>query len=182
MDGLFGLPSAERRWYAVKAQPRKEDLAVLHLRRQGFLTFLPYVCDTARRLPRPAVVRKPFFPGYLFVKLSLEVDRWRSVNGTIGVSRLVQFGDRPTSAPRGLVEHLIQLTSEDGELQFDDPLVNGASVRVIGGPFDSFMGILERADANERVTILIEVMARKVSVSVPRSSVMVLSSEPGKPV
>ena len=53
---------------------------------------------------------EPIFPRYLFVVLDLDRDRWRSVNGTFGVARLVMMaGDRPQPAPHGVVEALVAL-------------------------------------------------------------------------
>jgi transcriptional antiterminator RfaH len=165
--------SCDRRWYAVKTQPRKEALAQLHLQRQRFETFLPIISQMVRG-PSGFVSRKSaFFPGYLFTLLDLGVDRWRSINSTAGVSRLVEFGGRPAAAPPGLIDCMRDLASEAGEVGVDNDIAVGSTVRVVGGPFDRLVGILQKSDANERVTVLIELMRRRVSVSVSRSSVVV---------
>jgi transcriptional antiterminator RfaH len=96
------------------------------------------------------------------------------VNGTYGVTGLVSFGDRPAPTPRGLVERLRELTAESGELSFDDELQPGAQVRVVGGPMDRFVGVFQERDAGSRVRILISILSREVSVSVPRSQVMAI--------
>jgi transcriptional antiterminator RfaH len=162
----------ERRWYAVKSHPRKEAFALQHLERQGFGTYLPLVSEIVRLRTRTQTVKKPFFPGYLFVALNLDVDRWRSVNGTLGVTGLVSFGERPAPTPRGLVERLRELTASSGELSFDDELQPGAAVRVVGGPMDRFIGVFQGQDAGSRVRVLLTMLSREVSVSVPRSQVM----------
>jgi transcription antitermination factor NusG len=113
-----------------------------------------------------------FFPGYLFIQLNLAVDRWRSVNGTIGVSNILHVGGRPTPAPTGLVEHLIERTNEFGELAFEDMLRTGRAIRVVGGPFDRLLGTFEALDGPGRVRVLLDMMGRPVSVSLSRGSVM----------
>lgn len=173
MGRLGPAASCERRWYAVKTQPRKEALAQLHLKRQSFETFLPVVSQIVRG-PSGFVSREAaFFPGYLFTRLDLAVDRWRCINSTAGVSRLVEFAGRPAAAPPGLIDCMRDLASEAGDVRVDNDIAVGSPVRVIGGPFDRLVGILQKSDASERVTVLIELMRRQVSVSVPRSSVVV---------
>lgn len=173
MGGLGSTERCGRKWYAVKTQPRKEALAELHLKRQSFETFLP-VASQIVRSPSGFVSRKAaLFPSYLFTRLDLAVDRWRCINSTAGVSRLVEFAGRPAAAPPGLIDCMRDLASEGGDVCIDTDIAVGSAVRVLGGPFDQLVGILQKSDANERVTVLIELMRRQVSVSVSRSSVVV---------
>lgn len=171
MVGYGATETIARRWYAVRAQPRKEAIAALHLRRQGFRTFLPLIDRVVRHPTRTATVAVPFFPSYLFVALSLGHDRWRSVNGTIGVQRLVSFGDQPAPAPEGLIEHLVSNASDAGRVSFDEAFLPGAKVRIVGGPFDGLLGTFLKATDNERVSILMTMLAREVTVKVPKAAV-----------
>ena len=183
MTSVLAGPVPETcRWFVVKTQPRKEALADLHLRRQAFEAYLPLIpASKARprsaaakpstpRAPTPALI--PFFPGYLFVRLNTARDQWRSINGTIGVSKLVQFGDGPTPAPVGLVEQLIARTAGDGVLGFDDPLPPGAEVRIVGGAFDGLIGVMQSQDAFGRVMVLMNVMSRSVPIVLSRHAVV----------
>jgi transcription elongation factor/antiterminator RfaH len=146
-------------------------MAALHLRRQGFRTFLPQIEKVVRHPTRTATTVVPFFPSYLFVSLSLGHDRWRSVNGTIGVQRLVSFGDQPAPAPAGLVEQLVANASSEGLVQFDESFAPGAQVRIVGGPFNGLIGTFLRSNEDERVSILMTMLAREVTVKIPRASV-----------
>jgi transcription elongation factor/antiterminator RfaH len=159
------------RWYVVRSLPRKERTAQEHLYRQGFQTYLPLL-TSASTLAGSAAHQAAFFPGYLFVRLSLARDRWRSVNGTIGVANMLHVGGHPTPAPHGLVEHLIDKTNKFGELGFEDVLQPGRAVRVIGGPFDRLLGTFEGLDGTERALVLLNMMGRPVSVSISRGAVM----------
>lgn len=174
--GVVGSkPGNGRRWYAVRTQPRKEALAQLHLLRQGFETFMPLVSQTVRASSGLASHASPLFPSYLFTRLDLAIDRWRCINSTTGVSRLVEFTGQPAPAPRGLVEFMQEHASKDGEVFFSEEIAVGSQVRVIGGPFDGLIGILQRGDAIARVRVLMDLMERQVSVSVLRSSVVAAS-------
>jgi transcription elongation factor/antiterminator RfaH len=169
--GIRSEEATQRRWYAVRAQPRKEAIASLHLRRQGFTTFLPLIEKVVRHPTRTATTSVPFFPSYLFVALSLGHDRWRSVNGTIGVQRLVSFGDQPAPAPAGLIEQLFANSSDKGLVNFDESFAPGAQVRIVGGPFNGLLGTFLKATDSERVSILMTMLAREVTVKVPKAAV-----------
>ncbi|TCJ39564.1 transcription termination/antitermination protein NusG [Parafrankia sp. BMG5.11] len=159
------------RWFAVQTRAQCEDIALRHLANQRFVTFCPRA-RVRRKIGRHTVDRlDPFFRGYLFTRLDLDRDPWRSINGTVGVSRLVSFGSqaRPAPLPAGLVEQLAQLCDTGGELSFDDGLTAGDAVRVMTGPFADLCGVLEAAGPQERVTVLLDVMARGTRVEMSRS-------------
>jgi transcription elongation factor/antiterminator RfaH len=171
VDGSFGIGSS-RRWYAVRAQPRKEQLAEDQLLRQGFRAFLPKVPKVVRRPTRTETISTPFFPGYLFVRLDLNVDRWRSVNSTFGVLNIVSFGDRPAPAPEGMIEDLVALAADNGEVRFDQTFNKGDEVRVIGGPLNGHVGRFEAVGPQERVYILLRLLSQETRVEVAKSAIM----------
>jgi len=165
------LALAEReRWYVVCALPRQETRAELHLLRQGYRAFLPIMTKTVRHARKLRTVRSPVFPGYLFVALDLQRDRWRSVNGTIGVSSLIMGESAPMPAPRGVVEKLLDCVDESGAARFDLDLQQGEAIRVLVGPFANALGSLDRLDANGRVKVLLEIMGGKVSALLDRAA------------
>jgi len=92
-------------------------LAVEDLQRQGWQPFLPFHLATRRHARKFRAVRAPIFPRYLFVGLDLARDRWRSVNGTVGVQRLVMAGDQPLPVPVGVVETLMQSVDSLGNVK-----------------------------------------------------------------
>lgn len=155
------------RWYAVQVQPRRESLAVFHLSRQGFETFSPLIKRPARRSGRIVSRREALFPGYLFARFDKRQDAWRSINGTIGVSRLVMFGDEPCALPKDFVDTLKASTDDEDCVAFDTALTQGSKVRIVGGVLDNLTGMLVKADSQARVTILLDLLSgpRRVSIS-----------------
>lgn len=160
------------RWYAVQCRPHREVGAAVHLANQDFEVFLPLREKTRRHARKIDNVRVPFFPGYLFVKLDVSRERWRSVNGTFGVVRLVMLGDRPAPAPRGVVEALIEACGPDGLLQRQEELAPGQRIRIVVGPFADFIGELERLTDANRVRVLLDIMGGQIAVTLSRMSVM----------
>lgn len=158
------------RWFLVNAQTAREPLAAQHLSRQGFRPFLPTTWRTIRHARQIRNERTAFFPGYLFVALDLEHDRWRSIDGTIGVVRLIKADGRPSSAPRGLVETLIEATGEDGVLDLvGGVLREGESVRIIRGPFADQLATVQAMSGEDRVRVLLSMMHQSVPVEVLRA-------------
>ena len=158
-----------KRWFVAQTQPGKERLALRHLANQQFTTFCPLRRVAKRSGKRRMTVLSSFFPSYVFVQFDPKNERWRSINGTIGVARLVSFGPEPAAMPKGLVERLRELCSDEGELAFDEPLQAGDRVRIIGGPFDAWCGQLVTEEPRERVTILLELLSGATRVDVARS-------------
>ncbi|GAB5488634.1 MAG: transcription/translation regulatory transformer protein RfaH [Parasphingorhabdus sp.] len=160
----------EYRWYVAHTQSQKEKLALLHLERQGFTSFFPCQNISKRYGKKYRVVSRPFFPNYIFVHLNLARDRWRSINGTIGVRQLVQFGGEgmPAPAPIGFVERLQEMNHENGELDLVDDFSPGDRVRISGGPFAELHGTLLKVDSLERVTILMKFLSGETKVGLER--------------
>lgn len=155
------------RWYLVHARQNSERKAEINLAAQGFKTFLPQFEKTIRHARRLTTVRRPLFARYLFVSLDIARDRWVSINGTIGVSRLVAHEGRPTAVPSGIVETLLA-HSDAGLTRLDHSLAQGQRVRILSGPLADFTATIMRLDERRRVDVLLEVMGSAVSVSVDR--------------
>jgi transcription antitermination factor NusG len=168
---LYALRDAER-WYVVNTQPNREAGACAQLEAQGFRVFLPRILKTVRHARKLKTVKAPAFPGYLFVILDAARDRWRSVNGTFGVIRLVMANDAPMPTPVGVVETLLDTMDETGLCRFDRDLAVGQKVKVTVGPLAETMGRLVRLDANGRVRVLLAIMSGEIAVTMDQSAVV----------
>ncbi len=165
----YKLSSAER-WYAVQTIAKREVKAQFELSRQGFRTFLPALMRTVRHARKTRNARVAAFPGYIFIILDLERDRWRAVNSTIGVSRLVMGNNLPLPAPVGIVETLLDYSDENGICCFDRDLVVGQKVRVISGPLAAALGTWDRLDGNGRGRVLLEILGGQALATIDRGA------------
>jgi transcription antitermination factor NusG len=159
---------AGERWHVVHTLPFAEKRAQAQLENQGFRSFLPKRPKTIRHARKLSTVIAPFFPRYMFVVLDLNRDRWRSVNGTFGVSSLVMSGELPCPVPRGIVESMIALADTDGLLDLRADLKVGAPVRLAAGPFAEQLAVLDRMDDSGRIRVLLDMLGRKVPVFLDR--------------
>src|SRR4029077_3828565 len=127
--------SAEERWYVARTLPQRELQAAQQLANQGFRAFVPRYWKNRKHARKVETISAPLFPRYLFVILDRTRDRWRSVNGTLGVERLLMQGGEPQPVPHGVVESLVDLADADGNVQFRIDLKEGQTIRVTAGPF-----------------------------------------------
>jgi transcriptional antiterminator RfaH len=159
------------RWFAVHSHPHREFRAKHHLENQGYQVFLPQRLKTVRHARRLTNRPAPFFPRYLFIQLDLSQHRWRSVNGTFGVSSLVMQGELPHAVPHGIVEAMLASVDAAGLVCLAEHLAVGDRVRLAAGPFAEKLGILERLDDSGRVRVLLEIMGATVPVQLDRKFV-----------
>lgn len=152
-------------WYLVQTKPNAHALAERNLRRQGIETFLPMQERTERKSSRFVSQSRPLFPGYLFIKVAEGEAPWRSVNGTLGVSRLVSFGATPRPVPEGLVSSLQARCDATGHLRPFSAFAAGDDVEVLQGPFAQFAATVEKIDPEKRVWVLLDLMGQKMRVS-----------------
>ena len=164
------------RWYAVHCQPHREKGAAAHLANQHFEVFLPCREVVRRHARKIETVRRPVFPGYLFIRLDLTRDRWRCINSTFGVVRIVMQNERPAAAPPGVIEALKAECDEGGIFRWQPSLVPGQAVRVVMGPFADFVGQLDQLSDAGRVRVLLDIMGGRTPVFLPRNFVVPANS------
>ena len=158
-----------QRWFLAHTLPKSECKAEMHLRAQGFRTYLPHINKTVRHARQFRNVRAPLFPRYIFLILDLSRDRWLSVRSTVGVSSLFTSEGRPVPVPEGIVEALIE-HSEGNVTSMDVGLTTGQAVRIVSGPFANLVGTLDRLDAAGRTRVLLDIMGKAVPVAIHRAA------------
>lgn len=150
-------------WYVAETAPRKEMVALQNLRRQSFHGVCPRFSKVRRHARRTENVLVPYFPGYVFVRFDRERDRWSSINGTLGVRRLI--GSRPNApqaVPNAVVEALLARAAGVGVFPFQP----GDEVRVASGPLADQVATIERLADQERVRILMNILGNQTPVIV----------------
>jgi transcriptional antiterminator RfaH len=154
------------RWYVVQTQVNSEAKAALNLGRQGFDIYLPRCLKRRRHARKIDVIAKPLFPRYLFVAIDRTTQRWRSIQSTFGVARLVSHGDEPSPVPEGVVSAIKAREDDSGYVVLDtEPaFARGDKVRVLAGAFIDSAGLFDGRADRDRVAILLEMLGRKVRV------------------
>ena len=151
-------------WYLIQFKPNSHRLAVRNLHRQGFETFLPMQEITRRKASRFISDLKPLFPGYMFVSVKSELAPWRTINSTIGVSKLVSFEGKPKPLPLQLISSLMLRCDASGSLLPPKSLSAGDSVEMLNGPFASFIAAVDTIDPEQRIWVLMDFMGQKTRI------------------
>jgi transcriptional antiterminator RfaH len=153
-------------WYVVQTQVNGEIKAGQNLVRQGYEIYLPRYLKRRRHARKVDFVAKPLFPRYLFVAVDVATQRWRSIQSTIGVSHLISNGDDPATVSAGVVRALKGREDTKGFIQMDSKpaFAPGDRVRVLAGAFMDNAGLFNGLADHDRVSILLDMLGRKVRV------------------
>jgi len=159
------------RWFVVQTRAREERVAAGQLQRLELPVFLPCRLQTIRHARRLHTEIAPLFPGYLFVKFDASRRGWSDIAATQGVKQILTSGGRPNPVAAGVVETLLASSDDRGIVYFRADIATGGNVRLLSGPFASELGVLERLDNAGRVSLLLDIMNRKVRVSMDRDNI-----------
>ena len=150
----------------VQTQLNGEAKATQNLLRQGYDIYLPRFLKRRRHARKVDFVARPLFPRYVFVAIDMTTQRWRSIQSTFGVSRLVCNGDNPALVPEGVVRALRAREDDKGFIKMDSrpEFAPGDKVRVLAGAFMDNAGLFDGLADHDRVSILLDMLGRKVRV------------------
>jgi transcriptional antiterminator RfaH len=160
------MSEIDARWYVVQTQVNGEAKAAENLLRQGYEVYLPRYLKRRRHARKVDFTAKPLFPRYMFVAIDIATQRWRSIQSTFGVARLVTNGDDPATVPEGVVHALRAREDDKGFIRLDSKptFAPGDKVRVLAGAFMDSSGLFSGLADHDRVSILLDMLGRKVRV------------------
>jgi transcriptional antiterminator RfaH len=153
------------RWYVAYTQARAEQLAAIHLKRQGFNFYLPQTLQRRSHARKVEIVRTPLFPRYIFIRFDAAAEPWRAINGTLGISRLIANGDIPLPVADSVIDGIrvredAKGLVETSEIESCRP---GDKVRIVAGPLAGREGLFA-GSSEQRVRVLLELLGREVAL------------------
>ena len=146
-------------WYALRSKPRKEDFVWQQLLSRNIECYYPRLRVHPVN-PRAKKI-KPYFPGYLFVRIDLDemsLSTFQWMPHTLG---LVAFDGEPAHVPDNLIHALQKRVQEiaDAGGEVFDGLKPGDSVRIHDGPFFGYEAIFDaKLPGKHRVRVLLELL------------------------
>jgi len=168
-------PASSGEWYVVQTRVNAETRAACNLARQGFEVYLPRYLKRRSHARKVENVPVPLFPRYMFVWIDTATHRWRAVQSTFGVSNLIFNGADPAQLPREVVNCLKAREDGCGYVQLDQrpKIALGAKVRVLTGVFAENLGLFDGMADRDRVAVLLDLLGRKVRVTLDAGIVAV---------
>jgi transcriptional antiterminator RfaH len=148
-------------WYVLKSKPNKEDFVCQQLGSKELEYYFPYYIVIPVN-PRSRTW-KAYFPGYIFVRMDLDLIDHPIIQWMPGASGLVSFDGIPATVSDGLIQALKSRSKQDDENhEGARKFMAGDHVEILSGPFQGYEGIFDtKLSGNERVRILIELIRGK---------------------
>ena len=100
------------------------------------------------------------------MSINVAVQRWLSIQSTVGVARLLCNGGAPTPIDEAVIETLKRKEDQLGfvKLQAHTKFASGDKIKVVDGIFCASIGLFESSTDEERVSVLLDLLGRKVRV------------------
>jgi transcriptional antiterminator RfaH len=174
LDGSASTPELLR-WYCVRAKPKHERIASVHLRKHANIEVFAPMLRFWRVRGKGGKIRvtEALFPGYFFARFDWQT-RVREVNGSPGVNGIVRFGNLIPVVDDSLLETLRASLADDETVTVSTEPTPGGEVTIIEGAFRGWTALVTQYfPAKERVRVLLSLLSREVEVDVPSASVLV---------
>jgi transcription termination/antitermination protein NusG len=169
----LGVESAAA-WYAIWTRSHCERLVAQQLMAKGFTPFLPEMAVRPRKPDAASIVQRPMFPGYLFLKHSMEKRSYIEILKARGVVRILEGGWHRLTPIADEEMHAIERVIESGATVQSHPYFNqGDRVRVVEGPLAGLEGVFVRDKKNRgRLVVSVKLLQTSVAIEVDGDLVM----------
>ncbi len=162
-----------RRWYVVHCYSGYENkvrhaieqrIDTMGMQDKIFEVIVPTEEQMEIKDGKRKIVERRVFPGYILVQMIMDEDSWYVVRNTPGVTGFVGMGNKPTPLRPEEVNQIMK------RMEADAPVVKvtfkqGQKVRIIDGPFNDVVGIVEEIDMERaKVRVLVSFFGRETPV------------------
>lgn len=110
--------------------------------------------------------KRQFFPGYMLVKMELNEKTWHLVKETPKITGFVGGSLNPPIVPEDEVKR-INRQIEEGTLKPKPKILfeKGEDVRVVGGPFATFSGIVDEVNEDKgKLRVMVSIFGRSTPI------------------
>lgn len=112
---------------------------------------------------------KKMFPGYILVEMVMTDEAWYVVRNTPGVTGFIGSsgkGAKPTPLQPYEVDKILG-NMGISRMDVDTDLVEGATVKIVDGPFNGMFGKIDSVDLpNQKVMLFVDLFGQETSVEV----------------
>jgi transcriptional antiterminator RfaH len=152
--------------------PQQERIALFHLGRLGYQTYLPRLRERRISHGRKIEVLPALFPGYCFLAVEAQ---WYAARWCAGVIGLIMSGIQPAKVADEVIEDL-RKREINGLIELAKPpkLKAGDSVKVLHGPFAGHLGLYAGMRPRERVEILLQLLGAEQRVTLAQKDIEVV--------
>ncbi|RUO74536.1 transcription/translation regulatory transformer protein RfaH [Pseudidiomarina sediminum] len=160
-------------WYVIQTKPKQEQRARTHLENLAFDVALPMLSIERVRRGKRTAVSEPLFPSYIFVKVDAASPNFHRIRSTLGVSKLVKFGETPAQVSDDVVSQMLCFSEKNETAQQLDPNAApqvGDQVEIVEGPFSGLLAKVVALDGASRCVVLLDFLQKQVRAEFALSS------------
>lgn len=174
LDDTPSIPTNQQRhWYVIHCYSGYENkvrhaieqrIATMGMQDRIFDVVVPTEEEIEVKEGKRRTVERRVFPGYILVEMLLDEDSWYVVRNTPGVTGFVGMGTEPTPLQPDEVKQIMARMDDDKPI-FKVNFKVGQKVRIIGGPFNDFIGNVAVIDADKaKVRVMVDFFGRETPV------------------
>ncbi|MCP3943316.1 MAG: UpxY family transcription antiterminator [Desulfobacteraceae bacterium] len=164
-------------WFALLTRSNFEQTVYNAVAGKKIDVFLPRMRKKSKRKDRNLMIETPLFPGYLFVRATLEASDQLNILKTMGAVRLLGNNQGPVPIPDSQIESLQLMTNADMDLITGSSITleKGDPVMILEGPMSGLKGEFIRHKGKGRVIIKIDLLGQYAGVEMNSKNVEKLS-------
>ena len=163
-------------WYSLRVISGKEKSAEEHILREADNNkitneieevFVPYEKVIQMRNNKKRIKEKMFFPGYVLIKMNLNVNTKYIVENSPGVLSFVgPKGKNPVPLRNDEIKRIFgEVERKEGLETIEIPFKKGDAIKVVAGPFIDFTGFVENVNADkQKVKVEVSIFGRPTPI------------------
>ncbi len=160
-------------WFALLTRSNFEQTVYKGIIGKNIEVFLPRTKRKSKRKDRTLMIEVPLFPGYLFVRSTIEPSDQLNILKTTGAVRLLGNAQGPVPIPDSQINSLQLMTNADMDLITGSSLLlqKGDPVMILEGPMAGLKGEFTRHKGKGRVIIKIDLLGQYAGVEMDAENV-----------
>ena len=163
-------------WYSLRVISGKEKSAEEHILREADNNkitneieevFVPYEKVIQMRNNKKRIKEKMFFPGYVLIKMNLNVNTKYIVENSPGVLSFVgPKGKNPIPLRDDEIKRIFgEVERKEGLEAVEIPFKKGDAIKVVAGPFIDFTGFVESVNEDkQKVKVSVSIFGRPTPI------------------
>ena len=163
-------------WYSLRVISGKEKSAEEHILREADNNkitneieevFVPYEKVVEMRNNKKKIKEKMFFPGYVLIKMNLNVNTKYIVENSPGVLSFVgPKGKNPIPLRDDEIKRIFgEVERKEGLEKVETPFNKGDAIKVVAGPFIDFTGFVESINEDkQKVKVTVSIFGRPTPI------------------
>jgi transcription antitermination factor NusG len=157
-------------WHVLHTKSRQEKVVGSELNAMQIAHFLPLKKQVRFYGRRRAVVEEPLFPGYIFLRGSL--DEVYRIDRTKRVANIIRVADQRKL--RAELRNIHMALSHEVALDPFPFLKEGVHVVIKSGPMQGLRGLIQHRWATNRLILQVEMLGRAVALEIDGSLLEVI--------